>query len=787
RLVDLNAISHENLIEKITELANAAERMGMSGYVESLRQTIIQFERLTMAMTLAGSTFGEYMLPVFSDQSQLELLQKALHGDVKALDELRTKYPEVTAKIDQFQFIIYSVVARLMTLINSFGMARAEAEKFTHSFDGLIIQGINVGEMLRTKLIAGLDAYDKRQVEIAKSTEKTFLEKIPAQYRAMYEKLNLLQKAHFLSTLLQIEKRADSEIKRLEEQTKDVRIHEAMRTEIRIAAVKKFLDMQQKEGELSKDQYIRLLEDEKAAARKVRDEAVQELKKRHEADKEILTKVVKDEEVQLEKRLVLNKKYIEELSKINAAFTGQMAAINALATRAMEESIDKRMQARYEEIQRDIAAGDDRVKKLQQQEEEILNAFKWTQEQKLTIAYYFNRRYMALMKELTDDAIRLEIEALNLQDRKIEAYDKEIEYLKQRSDALRVQLGDMVGLDPVQLQAMYNQLNDLLNRIVKLQGQKAEEQKRIDVEVLNERLFNLQKYSDEYTRLMEGAAATGLVTTKELQRYYDDLFKDRAKNEEAAWKLGEISAEQYFATIEALKRRALITDEEYYSKQAILQKGWLDNLLEGVKKAKIAVEKWNETMQKIGEQIADQFATNLTSGLLDFVEGTKTAAQAFEDFARSTLRWLAEIIVKQTILNLLLKGFGGTNPLMEAMRGVVGMVHGGGIIGKTPLPTKMVNPMAFINAPKFGRGGIAKDEIPAILHKGEGVFTEEQMKAMGGSGKPPSVNINIENNTVAGLKAKQKEVKWNGQEWVVNVWLDAYTRNAFGLRDSVGV
>ena len=784
RLVDLNAISHKNLIEKITELVNAAERMGMSGYVESLRQTIIQFERLTMSMTLAGSTFGEYMLPVFSDQSQLELLQKALRDDVKALDELTTKYPEVVAKIDQFRFTIYSVVARLMTLINSFGMARAEAEKFTHSFDGLIIQGINVGEMLRTKLIAGLDAYDKRQVEITKTIEKTLLEKIPAHYRAMYAKLDALQKAHFLTTLLQIEKRADAEIERLEKQTKDVRILEAMREEIRIEGMKKFFDAQQKEGKLSKEQYIQFLNDEKAALGRWVTEAKQELKKRYGAERELLTKRTKDEEVELEKSIALIKGYVEKRARIDAAYIGKLVALESLLTKARQEEIDKRIQARYEEIQRDIAAGDDRVKKLQQQEEEILNTFKWTQEQKLTIAYYFNRKYMALMKELTDDAIRLEIEALNLQDRKIEAYDKEIEYLKERSDALRVQLGDMVGLDPVQLQAMYNQLNDLLNRIVKLQKQKAEEQKRIDVEVLNERLFNIQKYSDEYTRLMEGAAAAGLVTIKELQRYYDDLIKYRAENEEKAWRLGEISAEQYFSTIEALYRRGLITAEEFYSKQIVLQGDWLENLKEGMRKAMAALKTWNETMQQIGEEVGDQLSINLTSGLLDFVEGTKTASQAFEDFARNTLRWLAEIIVKQTLLNMLvgafpwLKGLGGGGG--EGMFAPFITSHGGGVIGKTPMPVRMVNPMAFLNAPRLHKG-LARNEFPAILEKGETVIPK------GESGKPPSVNINIENNTGAGLKAKQKEVRWNGQEWVVNVWLDAYTRNAFGLRDSVGV
>ncbi|MFH1638593.1 MAG: hypothetical protein ABIB71_09265 [Candidatus Woesearchaeota archaeon] len=786
-LVDINVDSHEKLIDAMKQMADEAERMALKGYAIDLRETIIQLDSLTARIKLAATTFGEYMLPVLTDQTQLENLQKALEGDAKALDELSKKYPELAAKLTVFRGTTQNVVSHLMTFITTGEKTRAEVDKLIEAFRGITFQGRDLAGMIRTDLDAALVAYAARQIEVTKAIEKTLLEKIPAQYRAMYEKLDALQKGHFLATLLQIEKRADAEIERLEKQTKDVRILEAMREEIRIEGMKKFFDAQQKEGELSKEQYIQFLNDEKAALGRWVTEAKQELKKRYGAERELLTKRTKDEEVELEKSIALIKDYVEKRARIDAAYIGKLVALESLLTKARQEEIDKRMQARYEEIQRDIAAGGSRIKKLQQEEEELLKTYKWTEEQKTTIAYYYGTKRAAILAEVFDKEKQLEIESLRIQDRKIEAYDKEIEYLKQRKEGLEARLAFDIGLDPIVAREMANQINEIENKILDATRRRAEEQKRIDVEILNERLFNIQKYSDEYTRLMEGAAAAGLVTTKELQRYYDDLIKYRAENEEKAWRLGEISAEQYFSTIEALKRRALITDEEYYSKQAILQKGWLDNLLEGVKKAKIAVEKWNETMQKIGEQIADQFATNLTSGLLDFVEGTKTAAQAFEDFARSTLRWLAEIIGKQTILNLLLKGFGGTNPLMEAMRGIVGMVHGGGIIGKTPLPTKVVNPMSFINAPKFGTGGIARNEIPAILHKGEGVFTEEQMKAMGGSGKPPSVNINIENNTGAGLKAKQKEVRWNGQEWVVNVWLDAYTRNAFGLRDSVGV
>uniref|UniRef100_A0A6M3Y3U7 Putative tail protein n=1 Tax=viral metagenome TaxID=1070528 RepID=A0A6M3Y3U7_9ZZZZ len=778
-MINLDTASYKQLMEAMKAVELEHQKAAIRGY-------IIQLNLLGKSIR---STIDTLELTGQIDRVTAALLQSTdiVYDTSGALDNLAKRYPRLVELIKQYRDTMFQTSKGAIGFMEATKKSRVELEELIRTVSMAVTGNEKMAEAIMVRITAALDAQTKQAIETREATEKNLLDKIPAQYMRMYEQLTAMQRAYFYRTLNQIEKQADSEETRLKDWATDVEAIAAGKEQKRLEGMKKFFDLIAKTGEMTKEETKAFLDAELKATDQWKVDTIKKVGERYAKEREEAQKATVNEEARAERMVKIKKDESDAIGNIERTHIGRRAAIESLITSLLREEIDKRMQARYEEIQRDIAAGGSRIKKLQQEEEELLKTYKWTEEQKTTIAYYYGTKRAAILAEVFDKEKQLEIESLRIQDRKIEAYDKEIEYLKGRKEGLEAQLAFDIGLDPVVARELANQINEIENKILDATRRRAEEQKRIDVEVLNERLFNIQKYSDEYTRLMEGAAAAGLVTTKELQRYYDDLIKYRAENEEKAWRLGEISAEQYFSTIEVLKRRALITDEEYYAKQAILQKGWLDNLLEGVKKAKIAVEKWNETMQKIGEQIADQFTTNLTSGLLDFVEGTKTAAQAFEDFARSTLRWLAEIIVKQTILNLLLKSFGGTNPLMEAMRGIVGMIHGGGIIGKTPLPTKMVNPMAFINAPKFGTGGIARNEIPAILHKGEGVFTEEQMKAMGGSGKPPSVNINIENNTGAGLKAKQKEVRWNGQEWVVNVWLDAYTRNAFGLRDSVGV
>lgn len=73
-----------------------------------------------------------------------------------------------------------------------------------------------------------------------------------------------------------------------------------------------------------------------------------------------------------------------------------------------------------------------------------------------------------------------------------------------------------------------------------------------------------------------------------------------------------------------------------------------------------------------------------------------------------------------------------------------------------------VDPSVFSGARRFHTGGIVGSEVPAILKKGEGVFTPGQMKAMGGSNSAPKINVTINNQGAADgyqatAKARQNE------------------------------
>jgi hypothetical protein len=98
-------------------------------------------------------------------------------------------------------------------------------------------------------------------------------------------------------------------------------------------------------------------------------------------------------------------------------------------------------------------------------------------------------------------------------------------------------------------------------------------------------------------------------------------------------------------------------------------------------------------------------------------------------------------------------------------------MHSGGIVGYDP-PTAMraVNDNMFFGAPRLHKG-LMPDEFPAILQRGEGVFTKGQMAAMNGGGPQVTVNL-IEDSSRAGRTESKKN---NNGSFDIAVYVDAIT------------
>lgn len=156
-------------------------------------------------------------------------------------------------------------------------------------------------------------------------------------------------------------------------------------------------------------------------------------------------------------------------------------------------------------------------------------------------------------------------------------------------------------------------------------------------------------------------------------------------------------------------------------------------IVENVDTAEQEVGWLTEFLKSKSLEIKTTFSANLASSFLDFVEGTKSAKQAFADFARQTLRYISQMIIQQAIFNSLSGLFGG---------GARPPSGGGASLGNN-VGSNFLNAATggFINNNKLqrfdsggsvvGPGSGTSDSILARLSNGEFVVRAAAVKAVG--------------------------------------------------------
>lgn len=235
-----------------------------------------------------------------------------------------------------------------------------------------------------------------------------------------------------------------------------------------------------------------------------------------------------------------------------------------------------------------------------------------------------------------------------------------------------------------------------------------------------------------------------IARDKELVRLHDEWLIKEAKRvaaergeiAEAAYRSGEMAAEDYFAALKEMYNQGLIDWKTYQEKMRREQQSTWENFKEGWKKFFQEMETHGEWMYRLGQELPEMMANNFADAWGEFLTGTKSAKEAFQDLARDMLRWIAEIAAKRAMLQMLsMFGGGGGTPYIPA-------AHSGGMFGELGLGKKLKG-MHF--APKL-HGGLAPDEFAAILQKDEGVFTKKQMKALGAMAGGTEINVPVNIN-----------------------------------------
>lgn len=169
---------------------------------------------------------------------------------------------------------------------------------------------------------------------------------------------------------------------------------------------------------------------------------------------------------------------------------------------------------------------------------------------------------------------------------------------------------------------------------------------------------------------------------------------------------------------------------------------------------KETVQSWgtaSQRMAQVGSEAADSIASNFTNAFMSMADGTKSPEQAVADMSRAIVADLMRILIEEMIVKQIMSAIGGfgmgvgsgglsssaidgsatfSAPFSGVGSAGVGVAHSGGIIG---------------NLPRYHSGGILGDEMPIVGRKGEGVFTPDQMKALGERGGSGGTNVHVVN------------------------------------------
>jgi TP901 family phage tail tape measure protein len=290
-----------------------------------------------------------------------------------------------------------------------------------------------------------------------------------------------------------------------------------------------------------------------------------------------------------------------------------------------------------------------------------------------------------------------------------------------------------------------------------------------------------------------GARYLGLMSVQELGAIFDRLqaIKDQQRQvkeeaekmglayKEANFALGEIQAagqsiqsnpfmligdkqkelhQNYELQIDALTRlieltrqRAAITNDEAAQVELLAQGRQLEmqraQIIEAQKQnsdmgqIQASLTEWHNSLGTTATMAADVLTGTLNTSidsisqnLMGVINQTQSWGDAFQNVGNAILQTLQQMIIKMLVTKAIqssLSAFGGFGPAPTA--------HTGGIIGSTDLGRKSISP----RIPRYHTGGVNHDEQVAVLKKGEGVFTPDQMQAMGDDNDQPEKTMQM--------------------------------------------
>ena len=281
----------------------------------------------------------------------------------------------------------------------------------------------------------------------------------------------------------------------------------------------------------------------------------------------------------------------------------------------------------------------------------------YTEDQRMLVEHLKNRE--AILKAGFDR--EKETELLLKEDQRYNT-----EKNKPRLDMLKDVQNAMVGLDQNYLQANNQSLQAELNAI---------DEKYKDLKTKIETLLQSTDDPVERKQLEDAQLKLNVVIDKEkvtadfnnVLSEYEKLQSLRQQRQDTL-KLqndsGQISQFQYADGLKAIDAEMKPALQNLIDQAAILAENMGDAFsVSRVEAMNAALNQTDGSFQKFMptiEQIQERIAGGMTDAILDWADGTKSASEAFREFASSFLREIAQMILKQMIFNAVraATGFG---------------------------------------------------------------------------------------------------------------------------------
>ncbi|QXN71215.1 tape measure protein [Rhodobacter phage RcKai] len=223
------------------------------------------------------------------------------------------------------------------------------------------------------------------------------------------------------------------------------------------------------------------------------------------------------------------------------------------------------------------------------------------------------------------------------------------------------------------------------------------------------------------------AGGGGRSATSDLEREAERIMRStRTEAERYAEEL---------AKLESIKAAGLITDETYNRQLQALSEQY-QGQTDVLTTLQDRLEDFVKTSQDIAGGIGDAFVEAFSAGSDAVADFVKTGKIDFSSLITNFIADLARLAAQKYIFGPLANMLGG------ALGGLGGafanILHEGGIAGSGG-GRRSVNPAIFAGAPRFHSGGLAGDEVPAILQRGERVLSRAETAAYDRGGSPTVV------------------------------------------------